>query len=196
MITVPPHIKGLVFDLDGTLADTMPAHYKAWVAALATHGVAFPETLFYEFGGIPTPQIIEILNKRFHHNMPVMETAHYKEQLFEQSLTAVTPVEPVVAVVEQFHGKIPLAVATGGMRHIATRTLNILKLFDRFNALVTADDVQHGKPAPDVFLEAARRIGVDPKLCMAFEDATPGVEAATAAGMMVFDVRTLFGKAP
>ena len=191
MITVPPHIKGLVFDLDGTIADTMPAHYKAWVAALGRHGVEFPEALFYEFGGIPTAQIIEILNQRHNHNMPVHETAHYKEELFEQSVHAVRPIEPVVAVIEQFHGKLPLAVATGGWRSIATKTLTTLGLLEKFDALVTADDVRRGKPAPDVFLEAARRINVDPALCLAFEDANLGVESATAAGMTVIDVRTI-----
>lgn len=191
MIPIPPHIRGLVFDCDGTIADTMPAHYRAWVEALGAFGVEFPEALFYEMGGIPTPKIIEILNERHGHNMPVMETALAKEKIFEQTLHEVLPIEPVVEVIREYDGKLPMAVATGGLRHIATRTLQTLGLFDRFAALVAAEDVQHGKPAPDVFLEAARRINVDPTLCMAFEDANLGIQSATAAGMMVVDVRTL-----
>ena len=189
MIDIPPHIQGLVFDCDGTIADTMPAHYRAWVEALGEYGVEFPEALFYEMGGIPTPRIVEILNERHGHTMPVMETAHYKEQLFEKLIPEVLPIEPVVDVIRAYDGKLPMAVATGGMRHICHKTLSTLGLLDRFQAIVTADDVANGKPAPDIFLEAAKRLGVDPTHCMAFEDANLGIQAATAAGMMVVDVR-------
>jgi HAD superfamily hydrolase (TIGR01509 family) len=190
-IAVPPHIKGLVFDLDGTIADTMPAHYKAWVEAVGEHGVDFPETLFYEFGGMPTPRIIEVLNDRHGKSMPVMATAMRKEELFEAHIPDVLPIKEIVDVIERYHGKLPLAVATGGMRPVATKTLQTLKLFDRFDAFVTVEDVAHGKPAPDTFLEVARRINVPPGDCMAFEDANLGIQSATAAGMLVFDVRTL-----
>ncbi len=191
MIPIPSHIRGLVFDCDGTIADTMPAHYRAWVAALGEYGVEFPEALFYEFGGMPTPRIISILNERHGHNMPVEETAHKKELIFEQTLHEVLPIEPVVEVIREYDGKLPMAVATGGFRRIAERTLKIVGVWDKISALVAAEDVKHGKPAPDVFLEAARLINVDPKLCMAFEDANLGVQSATAAGMMVIDVRQL-----
>lgn len=191
MIEIPPHIRGLVFDCDGTIADTMPAHYQAWVQALGEYDIEFPEAMFYEMGGIPTPKIIEILNERHGHSMPVMETAHLKEGLFEKLIPEVMPVEPVVSVIRAYDGKLPMAVATGGMRHICHKTLATLGLLGKFQAIVTAEDVQHGKPAPDVFIEAARRLGVEPALCMAFEDATLGVQSATAAGMIVLDVRTL-----
>ena len=191
MIEIPPHIRGLVFDCDGTIADTMPAHYKAWVEALGEHGVEFPEALFYEFGGIPTPRIVELLNERHGHSMDPIETSHYKETLFERYIPQVMPIEPIVEVVRAYDGRLPMAVATGGMRYICHKTLDVLKLRDKFAAIVTAEDVQHGKPAPDIYLEAARRLGVEPTLCMAFEDATPGVQAAEAAGMTVVDVRRL-----
>ncbi len=191
MIQIPPHIRGLVFDCDGTIADTMPAHYKAWVEALGEHNVEFPEALFYEFGGIPTPRIVELLNERHGHAMHPMETAMYKESLFERYIPQVMPIEPIVNVIRAYDGKLPMAVATGGMRRICHMTLDVLKLRDKFTTIVTAEDVQHGKPAPDIYLEAARRLGIEPSLCMAFEDATPGVQAAEAAGMAVVDVRKL-----
>jgi beta-phosphoglucomutase family hydrolase len=191
MIEIPPHIRGLVFDCDGTIADTMPAHYRAWVQALGEHGVEFPEAMFYEMGGIPTPKIVELLNERHGHTMPVMETALYKESLFEKFIPEVMPIEPVVEVIRAYDGTLPMAVATGGFRHVCFKTLDALGLRDKFQAIVAAEDVKNGKPAPDVFLEAARRLGVDSKLCMAFEDANLGVEAATAAGMTVVDVRKL-----
>ena len=191
MIEIPPHVRGLVFDCDGTIADTMPAHYKAWVQALGEHNVEFPEAMFYEMGGIPTPRIIELLNERHGHNMPVMETVEYKESLFEKLIPQVMPIEPVVNVIREYDGKLPMAVATGGFRHICHKTLDVLGLRHKFKAIVTAEDVTHGKPSPDIFLEAARQLGVDPKLCLAFEDANLGVQAAEAAGMQVVDVRKL-----
>ncbi len=191
MIVIPPHIRGLVFDCDGTIADTMPAHYKAWLEALGPHGVEFPEALFYEMGGIPTPRIVELLNERHGHDLPVEETASRKERLFERFIPEIMPVEAIVEVIRACDGRLPMAVATGGMRHICLKTLGVLGLLEKFRAIVTAEDVTHGKPAPDIYLEAARRLGVEPALCMAFEDATPGVRSAEAAGMMVIDVRQI-----
>jgi beta-phosphoglucomutase family hydrolase len=189
MIIIPEHIKGLIFDCDGTIADTMPLHYKAWVSALGEHGVEFPEALFYEMAGIPTTRIIEILNERHNHSMPVEETATRKDDLFETMIPEVTAIGPVVEVVRAYFGKLPMAVATGGARGVVTKTLGALDLLKYFQTLVTADDVKHGKPAPDIFLEAARRIGVAPELCCGFEDAELGLQAIAAAGMMAVDIR-------
>jgi beta-phosphoglucomutase family hydrolase len=188
---IGPDVKGLVFDCDGTIADTMPLHYEAWVEALGEHGVEFPEALFYEFGGIPTARIIEILNDRHGHHMPVKETADYKEQLYVKLIDRVRPIEPVVRLIERYAGRLPMAVATGGQRAICTKTLGALDLLRYFDpaAIVTADDVKLGKPSPDIFLEAARRIGVPAGECVAFEDADLGIQSATGAGMRVVDVR-------
>ena len=182
-------VRGLVFDCDGTIADTMPLHYEAWVAALGEHGVEFPEAMFYEMAGIPSARIIEILNERHGHAMPVQATADYKEGLYVKLIPRVRPIAPVVELVERYAGRLPMAVATGGTRAICTKTLSSLDLLKHFQEIVTADDVKHGKPAPDIFLEAARRIGVPPGDCVAFEDADLGVRAAKEAGMRVVDVR-------
>ena len=172
-----------IFDCDGTLADTMPLHYEAWCAALAEHSCEFPEALFYELGGVPTERIVELLNERHGHAMPVMETAKYKEGLFLKLIPKILPIEAVVEFVHKFHGKKPLAVASGGHRAIVLKTLNALGIADKFDAIVGADDYQNGKPAPDPFLEAARRIGVPPEKCLVFEDTQIGIASATAAGM-------------
>lgn len=193
-IEIPPHVRGLVFDSDGTLADTMPLHYEAWVAALSEHDCELPEALFYELAGVPTARIIEILNEKHGHSMPVQETADYKEGLYEKLIPKVLPIEPVVRLVKEFAGKLPMAVATGGTRSICRKTLGSLGLLDYFAHIVTADDVAHGKPAPDIFLEAARRLGVPPESCYAFEDADLGIRAAFDAGMTVVDVRPMHQK--
>ncbi len=183
-LDIPPgDFDGYIFDCDGTLADTMPLHYEAWRTALAEYSCEFPEALFYELGGTPTDRIVEILNERHGHRMPVAETARYKEGLFLKLIPKILPIEPVVAIVHQLHGRKPLAVASGGHRAIVIKTLTALGIADKFDAIVGAEDYREGKPAPDPFLEAARRIGVAPGKCLAFEDTQTGITAATAAGM-------------
>lgn len=188
---LPANAAGLVFDCDGTVADTMPLHYRAWLAALREHGQDFPEALFYEMAGIPTRRIVELLNERHGYALPVDDTAEDKERRYVEMIDQVRPIEPVVALVERYAGRFPMAVATGGTRAICTRTLSALGLVARFDAIVTADDVAHGKPAPDIFLEAARRLGVSPARCVAFEDAELGLQSARAAGMVVIDIRPM-----
>jgi len=191
-IQIPPHVRGLVFDCDGTIADTMPLHYQAWIAALREHDADFPEALFYEMAGIPTVRIIEILNEKYGYGLPVQEAADRKESLYESLVPQVLPIEPVVTLVKQFAGCLPMAVATGGTRAICSKTLKSLDLLHHFGAIVTADDVANGKPAPDIFIEAARRLGVPPGDCYAFEDAELGIQSARAAGMTVIDIRPLY----
>jgi beta-phosphoglucomutase family hydrolase len=178
-----------IFDCDGTLADTMPLHYKAWCAALKEHECDFPEALFYELGGVPTARIVEILNERHGYSMPVQETAAFKDNLFIQKIPLTLPIEPVVELVHQFHGSKPMAVASGGTREIVVKILNALGILKKFDAVVTVEDYRHGKPAPDPFLEAARKLAVAPHKCLAFEDTTAGVAAAKAAGMQWVLVR-------
>ena len=189
MVEIPPHIRGLVFDCDGTIADTMPLHYQAWVRALREHQAEFPEAMFYEMAGIPTVRIIEILNERHGYDIPVQEAADQKEALYVALVDQVEPIEPVVQLVRAYAGRLPMAVATGATRAICSKTLRSLHLLEHFQAIVTADDVRHGKPAPDIFLEAARRLGVKPDECYAFEDADLGLQAARAAGMVAVDIR-------
>lgn len=191
MNEVPGHIRGLVFDCDGTIADTMPLHYEAWVQAFEEHQLDFPEALFYEMAGIPTHTIIQMLNERRGHNLPVQATAERKDSLFAELIPRVKPIEPVVMLVEKYAGKLPMAVATGGTRSLCSKTLEALGLLGHFQALVTADDVEHGKPAPDIFLEAARRLSLPAGVCCAFEDAELGLQSARSAGMMTIDIRPM-----
>jgi beta-phosphoglucomutase family hydrolase len=191
MTVVPEAARGLVFDCDGTIADTMPLHYNSWVETLYQFGIDFPEALFYELAGIPTPRIVEILNERYGYALPVKDVAHRKEHCFEQRLPEVVPIKPVVDLIHKYSGKLPMAVATGGSHTICVKTLTMLGLIDKFKTVVTCDDIEHPKPAPDIFLEAARRLDVEPHLCVAFEDADLGIQAAHAAGMIVVDIRTL-----
>lgn len=195
--TAPPGTAALIFDCDGTLADTMPGHYVAWRALLGRLGIAFPEPRFYAMGGMPTGTIIRVLAGETGVAVGDVDAlVHEKEQLFLRNLSAVTRIEPVVRVAEWHRGKLPLAVASGGYRDTISRTLAQLELSDWFDATVTAEDTARHKPEPDVFLEAARRLGAtDPARCVVFEDTDIGLEAARRAGMLGIDVRPWVARA-
>jgi len=183
-LDLPEHpFKAYIFDCDGTIADTMPLHFQAWTRALEELGGSFPEELFYSWGGKPTYVIIEQLNEKFGTALDPVPSAELKESYFEALIPEVLPIEPVVALVKQFHGTARTAVASGGHREIVIKTLEALKLMPYFETIVGMEDVERGKPAPDPFLEAARRLGVNPEDCLVFEDSPTGIEAARAAGM-------------
>lgn len=193
--TAPPEIAGLIFDCDGTLADTMPAHFRAWTAMLAPFGIPFPEPRFYAMGGMPTAQIIRVLAADAGVAVDDVEAMVLaKERLFLQFLDALEPIEPVVAIAAAYRGRLPMAVASGGYRAVVTQTLQRIGVLDWFQTLVAAEDTTRHKPEPDVFLAAARRIGVPAAQCAVFEDTDLGMEAARRAGMVGVDVRKWLGK--
>jgi HAD superfamily hydrolase (TIGR01509 family) len=175
--------KAYLFDCDGTIVDSMPLHYVAWKRALDAWGCPFPEEQFYAWGGRPVEGIIAELNQTHGLAMPVAETATIKERYYTEMLTEVQPIAEVVEEIHRHHGRIPFAVVSGSTRDSVEASLNTLGLLDKFDTLVCAGDYAHGKPHPEPFLLAAKRLGVAPEHCLVFEDAETGVAAAKAAGM-------------
>lgn len=182
---------GLIFDMDGTLADTMPTHFVAWSRSMAAHGIDFSEERFYALGGVPAHVIIEMLAKEQGVEVDARAVAEAKEELFLNLIGDVQPVAVVRAIAEGHREHIPMAVATGSPKWVAEKILTALGIRDWFGAVVGADCVGNPKPAPDVYLRAAELIGVDPRRCHAFEDTQLGIEAARNAGMVVVDVTKL-----
>ena len=180
---------GVIFDCDGTLADTMPLHYRAWAETMSARGAEFPEPLFYAWGGVPTVRIVELLNERFGYTLDPQETADAKEARYEELLPEARPVERVCALVHEYEDRYPLAVASGGIRRLVVKTVEALGLLLSFQAVCTAEDVEHGKPEPDLFLYAASKLGVAARDCVVFEDSDLGLEAAHRAGMQAVDIR-------
>ncbi len=192
----PEGTGALIFDCDGTLADTMPVHYRAWTAMLDEHGIPFPEDRFYALGGMPTDRIIRLLAADagvVADDDTVAAMVRRKEDLYLTMLGEVGPVVPVVAVAAAYRGVLPMAVASGGERSVVRRTLEAIGVAEWFAVVVGAEDTERHKPEPDVFLEAARRLGVDPAVCVVFEDTDLGLIAAAAAGMAGVDVRAWQG---
>jgi HAD superfamily hydrolase (TIGR01509 family) len=188
-----PGREAIIFDCDGTLADTMPVHYGAWLETLAPHGIAFPEPRFYALGGMPTREVARVLlaTAGRARDLDAELLAERKEAAFLRRVGEITPIEKVVSVARAARGASPMAVASGGYREIVELTLRTIGVRDWFSVVVTAEDTARGKPAPDVFLEAARRLGVPPSICTVYEDTDLGIAAARSAGMRFVDVRTL-----
>ncbi len=186
--------RAIIFDCDGTLADTMPNHFEAWLSTMNRYGIEMDEDEFYAMGGWPTRSVAQHLLDRTPPSTPVTpdQITIEKEAEFELSLARVQPINPVVEVARRHHGQLPMAVASGGLRRIVDAILMHIGIQDLFNTIVTCEDVTRHKPEPDIFLEAARRLGIEPGECIVYEDTDPGVQAAYAAGMQVIDVRSLY----
>ncbi len=191
-IAPPEPFSALIFDCDGTLADTMPGHFTAWVAALRAGGGDITEERFYQNAGVTSAAIIEALNRDFGYALDIPKTVEVKEQMYVDALHDIKEITAVADIARAYHGKVPLAVASGGLRSVVHATLDTVGLRPLFDAVVTAEDVTHGKPAPDIFLKAAEMLGVSPADCIVYEDGDPGIVAAHAAGMRVVDVRVLW----
>lgn len=183
--------QGLIFDCDGTLIDSMPAHFIAWSATMQKYGIDFPEDRFYALGGVPVFEIIKMLAAEAGKTLDIAAVAEEKEKLFFENISQAKAVDEVIDIARANRGRRPMAVASGTAGWALEIELNHIGIFDWFDAIVGSEHVQNHKPAPDVFLEAARQIGIDPTKCCAFEDSDMGLQAAHAAGMDVVDVRQL-----
>lgn len=189
---IAAEVAGLIFDCDGTLADTMPLHWRAWQAVTERHGFVFPEERFYALGGVPTTEIFErLIAEQGKQGFDILALAQEKEAAYTPLMVDVRRIDLVVDIALAHHGRVPMAVASGGLKHVIVQVLEQLGIRQLFAAVVTSEDVARNKPAPDIFLEAARRIGVAPERCRAYEDTDLGMQAIVAAGMAAVDVREL-----
>lgn len=185
-LEIPPgNFAGYIFDLDGTLVDTMPLHYRAWDAAMRAVGLTAPldEELFYSLGGVPTKRVAELIAAHYGLTVDVHAVFDHKEALFVELQADAKVIEPVVEIARRMALTHPVSIASGGPRVIVRGMLELTGLAPLFPVVITPEDVVHGKPAPDMFLLAAQRMGVAPEACLVFEDAEPGMRAAEAAGM-------------
>jgi HAD superfamily hydrolase (TIGR01509 family) len=175
--------KAYLFDCDGTIADSMPLHYRAWKQALGEWNCEFEEEIFYSWGGMPVAKIIATLNERHGLNMPVETVGRRKENLYYELLPELKAVPGVLEHIEAKPNGIPFAVVSGSTRESVTASLVALNLLDRFETMVCAGEYSKGKPDPEALLLAAVWLGAAPEDCLVFEDAELGIQAAKAAGM-------------
>lgn len=187
-------IKGLIFDLDGTLVDTMPYHFKAWKKACVKYGAHIDNTFLRKHTGSPGWIIADeiIKNCGLNGSVTIDQIINEKLKEFYKLQNLIKPIEPVTDIVKKYHGILPMAVGTGGHREAVERTLEITNLRNYFGIIITANDVNSFKPHPETFLRCAELMNVEPASIEVFEDGDLGIEAAREAGMKVTDVRSWY----
>lgn len=181
----PGDFGGFIFDCDGTLADSMPLYHRAWQRALLAQGATFDFSwdLFMSRAGMSTALTVEGLNASFGTALDAKSVEAIQHAEYLLLIDGVQPIEAVVAVAREYAGKLPMSVASGGTRPLVERTLELIGVRDLFPVVVVAADVPKGKPEPDIFLLAAKKMGVEPERCLVFEDGVPGLIGAERAGM-------------
>lgn len=176
-----------IFDCDGTLAATMRLHHRSWTRAVslqAGRDFDFPWELFCSMGGMSTADTCRRLGDEFGLKLDPKRIVDDAEAFLDEHLDAVQPVAEVVELAR--HGKsrgLGVAVASGGYGPHVRRTLKAIGLEHFFPVITTVEEVRFSKPAPDLFLLAAERLGANPRRCLVIEDSPRGREAAEAAGM-------------
>ena len=188
-LSVDPAAKALIFDLDGTLVDSMPLHYEAWKEVCATKGLDFSEEEFYSLAGVPSDRIFEIINERHGTDFDPPKDSLVKEEVYLGKIDKLQVVEPVFRLAVEFHGKMPMAIGTGSPGQHSWEAVRTLGLDKYFNILVSKNDVKEGKPNPETFLKCAKAMNMEPQYCQVFEDGDPGLQAAKTAGMIATDIR-------
>lgn len=187
--------EGIIFDCDGTLVDSMPIHYVVWVESLNHFGAPFDftEGIFYSLAGVREQDVVKMLNEQHGSAVDPDGVAEYKFELFQKRMMEVGEIGPVADLARRAHLEgMPIAVASGSEEETVRGVLAANDLERLFEVIITPKLVKRGKPAPDMFLLAAERLGLAPEACVVFEDGESGMQAARAAGMAaVFVPRTV-----
>jgi beta-phosphoglucomutase-like phosphatase (HAD superfamily) len=191
-LSVDPKAKGLIFDVDGTICDTIPIHFIAYRETAKKYGFEMTPDDFHKVNGIPAIQTSYLLKDLFNKDFDPVEFANAKEECYVANMHLAKPIGPVVKIIRENKGKLPMACGTGGTKLLALKTLEIAGVRDCFEHVVAAEDVVNHKPHPDTFLKAAELIGVNPTDCQVFEDSRLGLQAAMTAGMIPTDVTPFY----
>ena len=183
----------LIFDCDGTLVDTAPAHLWALQQALEPLALTMTPGWYYPRVGLTPDALMDEYEAQLSGAAPSRQGIFERYNVaFQAGLHLIKEINVIAEIARDWHGRVPMAVASNGRRRNVEATLRVTKLLPLFDSIVAAEDVVHGKPEPDVFLEAARRMKVDPDRCVVFEDSNEGLEAAHRAGMLGIDIRPFY----
>ncbi len=188
-IKVHPNARALIFDLDGTLSDSLPVHLETWNQIGKKFGFHFDPKILLEMTGRPTIEFAERIVEQYGLAEKPENLVRMKQESFWKSSHLLKPIEEVVSIVKSSFGKMPMTLGTGASRTSAEVQLKALGLSEYFDGIVSANEVTRHKPHPETFLECAKLMGVEPKYCQVFEDGILGIEAGQKAGMIVTDVR-------
>jgi len=187
---VPPDgTAALLFDCDGTLVDTLTLYRTCWRQVFGRHGFDMSDEWFATWQGHSMVPFVQAAFPGVDDAMLAV-IGHEGVELFRESTHLLEPLEHVVEIARNYRGVLPMAVVSGGPRAAVVDSLHAVGIAELFDPVITVDDVAHGKPAPDAYLLAAQRLGVDPGQCVAYEDSGSGMTSAREAGVgVIIDVR-------
>ncbi|HLF35646.1 MAG TPA: beta-phosphoglucomutase family hydrolase [Cyclobacteriaceae bacterium] len=188
-LTVDPRARGLIFDLDGTLVDSMPLHYEAWREVCTKIGFDFTENFFYAHAGMSSDRIFREIRELMNGDFDPDKLSDEKERIYESKIPKLTMIEPVFKIVKDNFSKLPMSIGTGSPSGHSWKAMKAMGLDRYFTIVVGKEEISKPKPAPDTFLKCAEKMNVEPQYCQVFEDGDFGLQAAMAAGMIATDIR-------
>lgn len=194
--SLPVDIEAIIFDCDGTLADTFGAHFRAFRDILADYQVVFEAEFYHARLGLSRYQLLEELKQAQGKPFDEQAVAEHNTAAFLAHLPAIQPIPYTHDILRSQYGRLKLGVASGGQRSIVEATLKAIGVYDMLDTFVTIEDTGVGKPAPDLYLLAAERLEIAPRFVLAYEDSDEGMEAAERAGMRVIDIRPFYRTDP
>ncbi|MBK25716.1 MAG: hypothetical protein CME70_17085 [Halobacteriovorax sp.] len=179
---------GLIFDLDGTLINSMPIHNKAWIDTLAKHGLETTEKELMTYAGIASVMIVDRLNQKYGLELHPQEISDEKELIFKERFNEVTLAKEVLEIAIKFKSHKKISIVTGGERETVSMVLDKFEMREHFPVVICAEDTKRGKDTVEPFLLAAQKMGVEPSKCLFFDDGDAGLNGALKAGMEVLKV--------
>lgn len=184
--------QAVIFDFDGVLINTGEYHRLAWVDVSAKENLKYSDDFFYETFGMQNYQVIPMMADKKYSDEKIEEISQWKEARFRELITGgIETLEGVLDLLDALkEAGFRLAVGSSTLRVNLDFLLDKAGLENKFEKIIAGEDAQNGKPAPDTFLAAAKKLNVDPANCVVVEDAIPGVQAAKAAGMKVIAITT------